>query len=162
MRTALLVIGVLLVVCLLVVALVSRPAAPLPLPERVAGYTLRAHVFGPEAAAEIRRMHRGTFPLTAAAIGVYGNGDAVLWVGQTWGRPGAWALERSMTAAISRTESPFLPVGERLVNGVHVYELEGMGQRHFYFRVGNRVYWLAVSPERAEQALAEVIRFAKK
>lgn len=162
MRVALVVIGILLIVSLLVVAVASRPAAPLPLPERVAGHSLRAHVFGPEAAAEIRRMHRGTFPLTAAAIGVYGNGDAVLWVGQTWGRVGAWALERSMTATISRTESPFRPVRERDLNGVHVYELEGMGQRHFYFRVGDRIYWLAVSPEWADRALAEVIRFAGK
>ncbi len=153
--------GLLLVVCFLSIALISRPERPLPLPRTIAGYPLRTHLFGAEAAAEIRRMHKGTFPLTAAAIGVYGDTDAILWVSETWGSVGAWLLERSMTEAIARQETPFQPLGVRSVDGIRVYALRGLGQSHFYFRLGNRVYWLAVNPESADQGLQEVIDFAR-
>lgn len=154
--------GLLLVVCFLSIAVISRPARPLPLPRTIAGYPLRAHLFGAEAAAEIRRMHKGTFPLTAAAIGVYGNTDAILWVSETWGSIGAWLLEWSMTEAIARQKTPFRPLGVRTVSGIRVHVLSGLGQRHFYFRLGNRVYWLAVNPESADPGLQEIIDFARE
>ncbi len=154
--------GVLLFLCFMLIALVSRPEDALPLPRAIAGYPLRSHTFGPEAADEIRRMHRGTFPLTGAAIGIYGNSDAILWVAETWGGVGASILERGMTEAIERVDSPFTPVGVRNVQGVKVHELTGTGQVHFYFRLGNQVYWLAIAPERAEQGLQEVLEFARR
>ncbi len=155
--------GVLLVVVLLALIPVwvfSQPEKALPIPGRIAGYPLRGHVFGPEAAEEIRNMHRGTFPMTGAAIAIYGNMDAVLWVSETWGSIGAYLLERGMTRAIAKGDTPFEPLGTRQVRGVTVYELTGMGQMHYYFRVGDMVYWLAVNEEKAEEALDEVVAFA--
>ncbi len=105
-------------------------------------------------------MHDSSFPLTGAAIGLYGQGDAVLWISETWGGLGARVLEWRMTVSIAREDSPFEPVGERVVAGTRVYELTGMGQFHYYFRAGNRLYWLAINAERAEQGLQEVLTFA--
>ncbi len=152
--------GLLLILCLLTVALMSRPARALPLPPTIAGYPLHSHIFGPDAVQELHRMHDSSFPLTGAAIGLYGQGDAVLWVSETWGSIGARLLEWRMTTTIDRVESPFDPVGERTINGTRVHELTGMGQFHYYFRVGNRLYWLAINAERAEQGLQEVLTFA--
>ncbi len=148
-------------VCVILAFLLTRPARAIPIPMQVAGYPLRAHLFGPDAAREIRDMHRGTFPLTGAAIGIYGNRDATVWVSEIWGEWGAALLMHSMTKAIARVDSPFEPVGERLVDGIQVYELTGMGQAHFYFRVRNQVYWLAIRPTRAEAGLRDILAFAK-
>lgn len=140
----------------------SRPPSPVPVPSRVAGVPLRAHLFGQEAADEIVRLHRSRFPLTGAAVAVYGETTAILWVGQTWGDGGAQVLLWWMTRAIERSDSPFRPVGQRRVRDVLVYELRGMGQTHFYFRVEDRIYWLAVDPDLAGRGLQELVDFALK
>jgi hypothetical protein len=38
-----------------------------------------------------------------------------------------------------------------------VYELDGMGQRHFYFRSDQLIIWLAVDVRLAEDALRQVL-----
>ena len=63
-----------------------------------------------------------------------------------------------MTERIAEGRSPFTPSGIDEVEGVNVYILTGMGQRHYYFQLDRRVVWLAVPPQLAEQSLAELIR----
>ncbi len=140
--------------------LLSSDPIPLAVPPKVADFPLRAHLFGPEAADEIRRLHRRGFPMTGAAVAVYGNREATLWVARTWGTWGARLMNFRMTQAIARSDTPFTPVGQRQLQGVTVYELTGMGQAHFYFQIGDRIYWLAVVPERAEQGVRDLLDFA--
>jgi hypothetical protein len=40
-----------------------------------------------------------------------------------------------------------------------IYELEGMGQRHYYFQSGKLLIWMAANPELAEQAITEILKF---
>jgi hypothetical protein len=49
-------------------------------------------------------------------------------------------------------------VEKRQVEGITVNVLTGMGQVHYYFQLDQRVVWLAVSPQLAEQSLEEIIR----
>ena len=138
----------------------ARDPAPLAIPAEVAGLPLQAHLFGPEAATEIRQLHRSRFPVTGAAIAMYGDRSAMLWVARSWGSLGARVMRMWMTRAIARSDTPFTPVGQRQLSGVTVYELTGMGRYHFYFQVGDRVYWLAVVANRSEQGLSDLIDFA--
>jgi len=138
----------------------ARNPAPLAIPTEVAGLPLRTHLFGPEAATEIRQLHRSRFPMTGAAIAMYGDRGAMLWVARSWGSLGARLMRVWMTRAIARSDTPFTPLGQRRLSGVTVYELTGMGRYHFYFQVGDRVYWLAVVPNRSERGISELIDFA--
>jgi hypothetical protein len=122
---------------------------------------LRSHLFGPRAAEEISRLHRGTFRLTGAAIATYGDGAAIVWVGSAEDVAGADKLISQMTQSIARSNTPFTPLGERRFRDVTVYELTGMGQTHFFFQVDDRVYWLAVMPHRAEPGLRDLLGFAR-
>ncbi|MFQ5343647.1 MAG: hypothetical protein ACE5F6_19065, partial [Anaerolineae bacterium] len=127
--------------------------APLPIPAHLAGLPLTRHAFGRQAADEIARLHDSRFPLTGATVAEYGDGAAIVWASQTWGRWGARYMTRSMTRAIERETTPFTPTGQRVVDGRTVYALRGMGMSHFYFQASDQVIWLAASPDRADAAL---------
>lgn len=136
-----------------------RNPAAVSIPAELTELPLTGHAFGREAAEHIAHLHKKRFPLTGAAVGDYGNGQATLWVSRTLGRWGAQAQLRAMTDSIAEGTSPFTPTGQRDVKGCGIYALTGMGQTHFYFSVGDRVIWLAVAPDRADAALRELLDY---
>jgi len=134
--------------------------APAPLPEQVAGLPLVRRTVGWQAADEISRLHRKKFPLSSAVVGVYGiNQGVTLWVSGVPLELFASQMLSSMKNAIAEGNSPFTPVGEERIGERHIYALDGMGQKHFYFRSGNLLIWLAADPALAEEALKEVLDF---
>ena len=139
--------------------LIARPAA-LSVPDTLSGLPLTTASFGQPAIAEIARLHGKEFPLTSGAVAAYGGeGEATLWVS---GAPLNWTatqMVRTMEKKIAEGRTPFTPMGTREVSGRTVYELAGMGQRHFYFQAGRLVVWLAADEALAEKALGEVLRF---
>lgn len=131
------------------------------LPETIAGLSLAQSRYGTEAVSEVTRLHDKSFPLSSGAFGMYGRSDqmAMLWVTGAPVQPVAKQMVTAMEEAIAKGESPFTPVGVVEVNGRSVYELTGMGQRHYYFRSGSEVIWLAADEELADTALTEALDF---
>jgi hypothetical protein len=131
-----------------------------PLPASLAGRQLQASSYGVQAVAEIARLHGSDFPLTSAAVGSYGmSAEIRIW---TAGTGIGWMARRmtlAMNEAISDGNSPFTPLGERMIEGRSVYELEGMGQRHYYFIAGPYLVWLAAESSVAPIALKEALEF---
>ena len=131
-----------------------------PLPDRLADLPLISRVTGAPAVIEINRMHGKEFPLTTGAVGVYGEGrQATLWIS---GAPGGFLAKRilrQMRDKIAEGNSPFVPLGERQVGRRSVYELEGLGQKHFYFQSDSLIIWLAADEGLAELALAQSLEF---
>lgn len=135
-------------------------SAKLNLPSQVAGLPLVEQRHGSEAIVEINRLHGLDFPLDGGAVGVYGEGGgAVLWVSETADQALASQLVEDMRAKIAEGRSPFRPLGERFAGERRVYELVGLGQRHFYFQAGELVVWLAAEESLAEAALGEALAF---
>ena len=64
-----------------------------------------------------------------------------------------------MEGSIAVAQSPFRALGKRELEGVTVYELQGLGQRHFYFQAGRLLIWLASDDDVADQALSETLAF---
>ncbi len=133
---------------------------PAPLPEKVAGLPLARHAFGAAAVEEINRMHSLQFPLVSGAVGEYGEGkQAVIWASGAANTFAAMRMNAEMTARIKEGDSPFgLPV-ELTVEGRQVFALDGLGQKHYYFRSGSLLIWLAADEDIAKQALHEVLAF---
>jgi hypothetical protein len=131
------------------------------LPETIAGLSLSQASYGPEAVAEVTRLHNKSFPLSSGAAAMYGRpGEMVmLWVTGTPAQPLAAKMILDMNTAIEKAESPFTPVGVRAMSDRAVYELVGMGQQHFYFKSAALVIWLAADEPLAETALAEALNF---
>ena len=142
-------------------AAVANPA-PVAVPDAVAGMPLAQKTVGPEAVAEVTRLHGKAFPLISGAMATYGGEGAVtLWVS---GAPVSFIaneMVHAMTDKILKGRSPFTPTGTHDMDGRTVYELAGMGQRHYYFQAGRLVVWLAAPAGEAlaEKALGEMLQF---
>jgi len=134
--------------------------APVPLPDELAGLPLFREVSGPSALAELSMMHRQGFPLNKASVGSYGSqSEITVWVAGTPMRFMAGGLLTAMKDTIARGDSPFSPLGELKIEDRTVYELEGMGQQHYYFRSKDLIVWLAVDESLAEEVLDWVLEF---
>ncbi len=131
------------------------------LPDTIAGLSLSQVSYGPEAVAEVTRLHNKSFPLSSGAAAMYGHSSemVMLWVTGTPAQPLAAKMVSDMKTAIEKVESPFTPVGVRKISDRTVHELTGMGQQHFYFQSASLVIWLAADEPIAETALAEALDF---
>ncbi|NIS80317.1 MAG: hypothetical protein GTO14_08955 [Anaerolineales bacterium] len=131
-----------------------------PLPMSIAGLLLEDFAFGEEAVVEITRLHRAEFPLTSGAMGSYGgHAEIRLWSTGTVNRLVAAKMVSAMRNAIGAGNAPFISVSEANYNGRTIYRVDGMGQQHYYFHVGDFVIWFAAESSLADQALDEVLEF---
>jgi hypothetical protein len=159
----LIVIGLILVIFAIVYP-IEDPAgentATAPLPEQVAGKALTSQVLGLSAVDEITQMHGKDFNLTDGARGSYGSdNEIIIWVSGSASEDDAAQLVIEMRDKIAEGNSPYEPIGEELIGGRMVYELEGWGQMHYYFQSGDQVIWLAADPGIAEDALDQALEF---
>lgn len=130
------------------------------LPEEVAGLTLGRKVVGQQALNELYWLHGQEFQLNQGAVGTYGSGEKVtLYVAGTPFGFMTGGMIKAMREKIARGQSPFTPLGEKIYGSRTVYELEGMGQQHYYFRSGDMVIWVAVEESKAEVVLDEALKF---
>ncbi len=65
----------------------------------------------------------------------------------------AGGLLVAMRDKIAEANSPFTLLAEREINRRKVYEVQGRGQLHYYFRSDNLIVWLAADETHAEGAL---------
>jgi len=127
----------------------------LTVPRSLAGKSLIAQKSGAVARAEIESLHGKGFEMTDGTVVRYG--DAMVWVAKVKDDATAQAMVDTMTRRITEGRSPFTPTGTCQVNGRMVWTLTGMGQSHFYWQMGDKVTWLAISPALAEQGLRELM-----
>ncbi len=139
--------------------LITNPK-PAPLPEKISEFPLRRHIFGMQAVDEINQLHSLEFPLSSGAVGIYGNqGEITLWVSGAPTNSMAARLTSDMEMRIAEGNSPFTPLGERDDGDRLIYELDGLGQKHFYFQSGKLLIWLAADFDIAEKVLDAALVF---
>lgn len=136
--------------------LISHPAV-VPLPTQIAGLPMTDRMTGAEAAENFIGLHNQKFIITAGAIGFYGGDQATLWAAGAPFNFMAAGLVNSMRDKIAEGNSPFTPTSEFKIGGRTIYELEGMGQRHFYFQSKNLIIWLAANPSIADEAIEQTL-----
>lgn len=133
---------------------------PAPLPETIIQIPLKRHAFGAQAVGEINTLHSLKFPLSSGAVGVYGSqAQVTLWVS---GAPTKWMAKRltsDMETRIAEGNSPFNPIGARDHGSRPIYELDGLGQKHFYFQSNDLLIWVAADDEIAGDVLVELLLF---
>jgi len=138
---------------------VSEPAAA-PIPHSLADLPLTSSQYGVEAVAEVSQLHGKSFPLTSGGLGVYGpQGQITLWVTGAPAGVLATRLVEEMRDKIAEGNTPFVSIGEKSSLGRTIYQLVGMGKRHYYFQSRALVIWLAADPSVADQALREALEF---
>lgn len=134
--------------------------SPAPLPDQLAGFPLTRQMLGRQALDELAWMHGQGFPLTKGAIGTYGTENQItLYVAGTPAKFVTGRLLVAMRDKIAEANSPFTPIAEMEINQRIIYELEGLRQRHYYFRAKDLIVWLAVDESFAEEALEQALFF---
>jgi len=126
------------------------------IPMELADQPLTSYVDGPEAIADVTRLHGSTFIMTEAEIATYGDGLATIWRSGTPDAATAAAQVERMRERIAGGDSPF-DAPRRVRDEPGVYATFGMGQEHFFFARGASVWWVAVDPSVAGRALSEVL-----
>jgi hypothetical protein len=139
----------------------SQPKQPHALlPPALSGIALTEQTLGPEAIAGVIELHGVDFPLSDAAIGVYGSqSQATLWISVEPDTGTAAQLTDQMTEKINAGRSPFTLPTISSFAGKQVYALTGLGQQHYYWQAGELVIWLSVNSEIATQALQECLAY---
>ena len=132
-------------------------STPLDLPNQLAGLRLTNSKSGDPAISAFTDLHGKSFPVTAGAVGIYGNREITLWVASTTSNSLARELTDAMQKRIAEGNSPFTPIKEINDRNRNVYVLEGMGQQHYYFQSKNLVIWLAADPALADEALQQIL-----
>lgn len=131
-----------------------------PLPEELVGLSLEGKTEGISAIDELAWMHGQEFQLNKGAIGTYGmQGEITLYIAGTPFGFTTGSLVNAMRDKIAAVDSPFTPRTEREIEQRRVFELVGLGQKHFYFRSGELIIWLAVDESLAEEALAQALNY---
>ena len=134
----------------------QRPQAA-GLPPRLAGLELASWSDGPQAVAELGRMHAADIALESAAIGRYGDaGQVVLWISKMPDSAAAANMTEAMRSRINAVDSPYTQVALRPRHAGPITELEGTGQRHYFYASDSIVIWLGAEPALAEQALVNL------
>ena len=128
-------------------------------PAALAHLTLREYLDGPPALAQVEQLHGKALGagFDRAWLASYGDQQATVWISRSVRLADAQQLTERMKAKIAQGNSPFKNPRTSLVSGVTVFALDGMGQQHYYFRIGRDLYWLAIAPSLAQAGLGELI-----
>ena len=136
---------------------IANPEAT-KLPKSIAGFSLNTATYGPDAVAEITRLHGKEFPIDSGAMGMYGDTNQIsLWVAGFATRIVAKQIVSAMEEKIALGNSPFIPTEQKNIGYRTIYRLDGMGQKHIYFQSGNLVLWLAADPKVADEAIQKIL-----
>jgi hypothetical protein len=120
-------------------------------PESMGGLKLIRETVGAEAIESTRQLHGGSskVQMTDAAILVYRRGvaESTIWVSMTENAEDAQGLMDDMNDAIDPGDgfSDPVVVGINGAESVMVYYTHGYGSDHYYYIVGDSVYWVSVS-----------------
>lgn len=129
-------------------------------PGRIAGMPLREYLDGEQARTQVEQLHgKGLGAgLDEAWLAAYGDSEpATLWVSRSVRLEDAKALMDRMKTKIAGGGSPFTNPQTLTVQGIEVEALDGMGQKHYYFRVDKDLYWLAIAPRLGDVGLRELV-----
>jgi hypothetical protein len=131
-------------------------------PARLGEMGLAEQFEGATAQWMIDQLHgRGVTP-RENIIGLYEGGGvrAALYVSGYADAAEADVVNRSMARRIGERNAVFVGLAELHTGGRMVSACTGMGQTHYFFASGSRLYWLAVDPPAAQRALECLLREA--
>jgi hypothetical protein len=130
------------------------------LPPHLGESSLARRLQGEEARAIVDRMHgKGVAPLFSQ-IGFYGDtagAGALLYVSVYEHASGAAGADEKMRVRIAQPGGAFSDYAQYHVAGRLISSCEGMGQRHYFFAAGKRLYWIAAPEASAFSLVQELV-----
>jgi hypothetical protein len=146
----------------------SPPKHP-GVPEELAGMKLGNFKDGPEALAQVNKLHGAGIELANAFIAEYShdfnpyhenNERLYVWVGETINPEMATALTADMVKAIGTGSQGFSAPKPLTINGWEVFQVAGPGGEHFFYtssKTPTRIIWLIVKSNNSLSVLDKAL-----
>jgi hypothetical protein len=128
------------------------------IPTQIGTLTLKNSLLGKDTLSEFESMHGSSFDLKTGYRADYGDGTAkaTLWVGQAQSADAAKTLAKEMADKIGSGNGMFSNLQTLDITGRTIYEVEGLGQLHFFYAANDKIVWLASDPNHAPDALHSI------
>lgn len=130
------------------------------IPAQIAGLRRAETMTGPQAMAELQELHRKDVEVAGGWIAHYGK-EATVWMGEARDETTAIQLLDAMNRRIQAGNQYFTGLRQIQVEGRPVFTVVGQGQRHYYYRQGRQLIWLAVPNGREEAFLKDALAAIK-
>jgi hypothetical protein len=136
-------------------AIVAAPLTKEGIPAKLGALTLTQSKMGSAALAEFAQMHGKGFDLIGGYVAQYaGAGStATLWVAQAKDAPAAQEMTEQMAARIGAGNAVFTNLQSLNIGGRILYQVDGMGQAHFFYAVNDKIVWVGVDDAQAGEVL---------
>jgi len=128
-------------------------------PKRMDDYQRTRIITGEEAGRIINRLHENPVAATRNEIGLYENdrGQAMIYVSYYKDADEAEQEWQRMIDKISIQNSVFIEGTVFLSGQTSVYRCFGLGQTHYVFTEGDRLFWLSVETIGAARILSDYL-----
>lgn len=131
------------------------------LPETLGGLRCASIIRNKKAAAIINKMHGKKLDDSENFIAYYGSKDSknILYVSVYKNPEKAKTNLKSMAMKMAEGTPVFSPLTYSKMGGNVHFETEGMGLKHYFYRVDNILIWWQAEPDKAEATYNDLIRF---
>ncbi|MFZ5641348.1 MAG: hypothetical protein ACOY4Q_11770 [Bacillota bacterium] len=129
-------------------------------PQNIAGLSLAQVTSGDQAMGMISQLHGKEITIKQGYIAQYGGAGGsqmTVWVSESNNETEAVQLMDIMDKKMPASKA-FSGRKELTVNGAKVVNVQGMGQEHYYWQKGTKVYWIAVGGADPMQVLKEAMK----
>jgi hypothetical protein len=128
------------------------------IPTQIGTMTLKSSKIGKDALSEFEGLHGSSFDLKTGYRADYvdNTAKATLWVGQAQSADAANTMVKDMGDKIGSGNAMFSNLQTLNISGRTIYEVDGLGQMHFFYAANDKIVWLASDPGYAPDALHSI------
>ena len=128
--------------------------------EEIRGLKLVRLITGKDALLAINKLHGKKINVTMGMVAIY-QGErekATVWVSESDCTDDAMQQTEGMIEKMRASKSsPFSNYEEIEQGGVKIYSFEGMGQKHYIFRISKIVYWISANPGTIDELRKSIV-----
>ena len=130
-------------------------------PQQLGDLNLTKVIQNQKAAVIINKMHGKKLDDCKNFIGIYGENHSknILYVSVYENAEKAETNIKNMAMKMANGSSVFSPLTQsKTGDNVH-FEIEGMGLKHYFYRIDNILIWWQVEPDKAEATFHDLLKF---
>lgn len=131
------------------------------LPQKLGELNLAKVIQNKKAAVIINKMHGKKLDDCKNFIAYYGSNHSknILYVSVYVNAEKAETNIKNMAIKMANGSSVFTPLTHSKMGGNVHFEIEGMGLKHYFYRIDNILIWWQVEPDKAEATFHDLLKF---
>ena len=130
-------------------------------PQKLGELNLTKVIQNKKATVIINKMHGKKLDDCKNFIAIYGNNHSknILYVSVYGNAETAETNIKNMAMKMANGSSVFSPLTHTKMGGDIHFEIEGMGLKHYFYRIDNILIWWQVEPDNAAATFNDLLKF---